>query len=563
MDLATTIRVQAGGPGSGCCGSNCSRPKGVAKVGSKKWLEQIRSQGPILPTTVEGNQLVDQYLKMAAPVSLRDKLLLENGQHFESSGTVPKYGPAKMCYMNAFRLAQTNPTYRYAEGYVVPHTVSLPLDHAWVVDKDNKVIDPTLKDGGAAYYGVKFQPDYVSKVAVRSGMYGILSYTNPQIFKGEDKVADWKASALVDAGGPGSGCHGDNCGRPKSGKWIRPDYKIGNDDLAKMDREFAERDANNGWITQDGKFHSNGRMETHEQAAKRLGLIDKLHPDDYIGDIRKALGKGAVRLRNDFNDPYGSRIVEALSRKDLDNVIDAIPSDVTKAEVWSPDHAVINYSPEARKMAASRIIKPIFAAKKKKLILNPYDQFEPLVRATGAKVFDFLDAVDWALDRGDSITKATKGHEIGEAMKKTIAQARLAGYENASKITGRALDNGYIKRAVNLSYARAAKVDRLMLATTRDRLKMTPDSQYILSKDRSLAAARYETGRAYYKGVHDAFRGTSFGKVWNTASGDPCEECVGNEAEGVIPVGDDFGSGDSYPPSHILCACSVAMEPGG
>ena len=173
--------LTAGGPGSG-------RHKGFGS------LEKYRAKGPPKPVTEEGKKLLNDYLKMVASMSAKEKLLQENGQHFEHSGKEVPQGAAKLCFMNAFHLSQEDPNYRYAEGLAVPHSIGLPLEHAWVVDKDNKVLDPTWKDGAAAYYGVKFKPDYVSKVAARSGVYGILSYTNPQIFKGEDK--DWKASAL-------------------------------------------------------------------------------------------------------------------------------------------------------------------------------------------------------------------------------------------------------------------------------------------------------------------------------------------------------------------------------
>ena len=166
-------------------------------VGTQKWANKYRAQGPPKSTTAEGRKLVEDYIKMVAPMSAKEKLLQDNGQHFEHSNTEVPAGPAKMCFMNAFHLASANPDYRYCEGLAVPHSVPLPVDHAWVVDKNNKVLDPTWKDGAAAYYGIKFKPQYVNTVALRSKMYGILSYTNPQIFKGEDKPEEFKAAAAA------------------------------------------------------------------------------------------------------------------------------------------------------------------------------------------------------------------------------------------------------------------------------------------------------------------------------------------------------------------------------
>jgi hypothetical protein len=36
------------------------------------------------------------------------------------------------------------------------------------------------------YFGIPFKTDYILKVAVRSGVYGILSYTNRDLVMGKD-----------------------------------------------------------------------------------------------------------------------------------------------------------------------------------------------------------------------------------------------------------------------------------------------------------------------------------------------------------------------------------------
>jgi len=57
---------------------------------------------------------------------------------------------------------------------------------------------------------------------------------------------------------------------------------------------------------------------------------------------------------------------------------------------------------------------------------------------------------------------------------------------------------------------------------------------------------------AYYQQARIAAVG------WATA-GDAtvCAVCDGNEAAGLIPVGDEFPSGDDQPPAHPNCRCSL------
>lgn len=87
-----------------------------------------------------------------------------------------------MCYQEAGRAAMNNHNLTYVEGYVSVHGV--PIEHAWTVDVQGKVHDPTLKDGKGilGYFGVPLRTDYVTKTAMRTKVWGIFSHTNPTIF---------------------------------------------------------------------------------------------------------------------------------------------------------------------------------------------------------------------------------------------------------------------------------------------------------------------------------------------------------------------------------------------
>ena len=77
------------------------------------------------------------------------------------------------CYMNATLLAlETDLT--YVEGMM--SFLGVVIDHAWCVNADGVVIDPTLEphDDTGDYFGVPFLTDYVRAAALCNGYYGLL-----------------------------------------------------------------------------------------------------------------------------------------------------------------------------------------------------------------------------------------------------------------------------------------------------------------------------------------------------------------------------------------------------
>lgn len=102
-------------------------------------------------------------------------------------------GEAGMCYMNATHLAVLDPSLTYVEGKVSVYGV--PIDHAWCVDADGVVVDPTLgpdEHGNMAridaYFGVPLLTEYVRKASKMNGTYGVTDYfyarkTAPKLFE--------------------------------------------------------------------------------------------------------------------------------------------------------------------------------------------------------------------------------------------------------------------------------------------------------------------------------------------------------------------------------------------
>jgi len=81
-----------------------------------------------------------------------------------------------------------------------------------------------------------------------------------------------------------------------------------------------------------------------------------------------------------------------------------------------------------------------------------------------------------------------------------------------------------------------------------------------MSKYRSELIARTETANALSQASLDTMADMEIaGKEWVTAGDDRVsDECLGNEAEGVIPVNQAFSGGVMAPPQHPDCRCAIA-----
>ena len=107
------------------------------------------------------------------------KFLLDHGveyRHGPGSFTGRRAEP-KACFQNATLLMLEQPDLTYVEGKVSVY--GLPIDHAWCVDPDGLVIDPTLVGDSdlsrlGGYFGIPFERDYVLKACKTNKVYGLL-----------------------------------------------------------------------------------------------------------------------------------------------------------------------------------------------------------------------------------------------------------------------------------------------------------------------------------------------------------------------------------------------------
>jgi hypothetical protein len=80
-------------------------------------------------------------------------------------------GKQNYCFMNALNLA-ADTGFTYVEGVAAS---VFPTMHAWCVDENGVVVDPTWRDpANSLYYGVAFRLDYVLETVGERGYYGII-----------------------------------------------------------------------------------------------------------------------------------------------------------------------------------------------------------------------------------------------------------------------------------------------------------------------------------------------------------------------------------------------------
>lgn len=184
------------------------------------------------------------------------------------------------------------------------------------------------------------------------------------------------------------------------------------------------------------------------------------------------------------------------------------------------------------------------------------------IRSAANLVGSYFDEIDSGIEDGDAVAEVVRGKRIKAAMHRVISQARTQGFLTAAKHSKAKMPALYGRKVLNAADKRSGQVNKWMKRTTRRVLKNTPDSEYVLSKQRAIASARYEAARSYFRGVRDGFQGSSWEKSWITSSDDPCPNCEDNEDAGFIDVDDVFPSGDDYPALHLGCGCSIGVRKG-
>jgi hypothetical protein len=105
--------------------------------------------------------------------SLLQRYLLARATEHVSQPLPKKYarGQKRECYRNAIKLAKRYPkVLRYAEGYGFSNGTPILIHHAWAVDAENRVVDPTWDEPALSFYfGRVFTLDEWERETDRSG----------------------------------------------------------------------------------------------------------------------------------------------------------------------------------------------------------------------------------------------------------------------------------------------------------------------------------------------------------------------------------------------------------
>jgi hypothetical protein len=100
------------------------------------------------------------------------EMVLDLGQSFPTISTVKyKQGQIKACYENSLQLSKKH-GFIYCEGFAVSKIAGFPLEHAWCIDGDKKVVDITWDDG-IEYFGVCFSTKFVRDLYKKTGRYSV------------------------------------------------------------------------------------------------------------------------------------------------------------------------------------------------------------------------------------------------------------------------------------------------------------------------------------------------------------------------------------------------------
>ncbi|OGC89255.1 MAG: hypothetical protein A2W25_04305 [candidate division Zixibacteria bacterium RBG_16_53_22] len=102
-----------------------------------------------------------------------EEFVLKNGRQWTPAPLPPDIPrmTVKECFRNAAMLALEHPELTYVEGYALS---IISTHHAWCVDKEGRVVDPTWPEVGTEYYGVPFDKAWLFRELHKMEYYGLI-----------------------------------------------------------------------------------------------------------------------------------------------------------------------------------------------------------------------------------------------------------------------------------------------------------------------------------------------------------------------------------------------------
>jgi hypothetical protein len=106
-----------------------------------------------------------------------ESLVLAYGQPFKKQIKSPFKGQPKSCFENCVKGLVRFPHLSYCEGFAIDDDLDFAISHAWLVNDNLEVIDPTWigeRFQNSAYFGVVFNKNFVREISFKTCSYGIL-----------------------------------------------------------------------------------------------------------------------------------------------------------------------------------------------------------------------------------------------------------------------------------------------------------------------------------------------------------------------------------------------------
>ncbi len=171
---------------------------------------------------------------------------------------------------------------------------------------------------------------------------------------------------------------------------------------------------------------------------------------------------------------------------------------------------------------------------------------------TGREIEAFNDALSDAVSAGARDAAARLSTGIGDKVESFIGEfLKDGGFQRISA----ELDKTTVDRvsgAVADAYEKGGTYSDVVKAIKGEFSDMTDRRADLI--------AQTELNDAYSQGQLQFARDTGGeGKSWDP-EGEACEICMGNVEDGIIPLDEDFSSGDDAPTAHPGCDCSLEIH---